>query len=152
MRRIVALFMFVVVALCAGLVATSSQVQAKGEPPLPGFTIKEIPPYIEGTLILLQNGTASFVGDCAKPFDTKFFNLQLNINLDLVVPSGSPILTDNMEGSTLTANVPAGCFKDGATTVTVIVKSVKNFTPEPAVGSPRSSIVARVVVARFTQQ
>ena len=152
MRRIVALFMFVVGALFVGTFGISSQVQAKTEPPIPGTTIKEIPPYIEGTLILLQNGTATFVGDCVKPFDTKFFNEAIGFSLDLAVVSGDPVVDHNLEGVRMTIAVPAGCIKDGTTTASFIIKSVKNFTPYPATGPGRTSIVARVLLARFIFQ
>ena len=154
MRRIVALFMFVVVAMFVAGVGISSQVQAKGEPPIPGTTIKESPPFIEGTLILLRDGTATFVGDCVKPFDTKFFNQSIGFNIDAAVVSGDIIADHNLEGTRVTLSVPAGCTKDNPNSpmpISVIIKSVKNFTPEPANGS-RTSIVARVVVARFIIQ
>ena len=148
MRRIIALFMFVVVALCAGLVATSSQVQAKGEgggiPP----ASKEVRPNSEGTIIILYDGTMSFIGECRHQYDTKFFNIGLNIAIDSVVVSGDPVVENNMEGFILRGlPVPVGCFKDNATAVDVVVKSVKHFTPDPATG-PRTSIIADVTAVR----
>ena len=149
MRRVLVLFMFAFVTIVSGMVAASSEVQAKLESPPPPPGSKEVPPFIEGTLILLP-GSASFVGDCAKPFDTRFFGADLGIDLDLVVPSGDPVPSNNVEGFILNAlPVPSGCYKDGATSVNIIVKSVKNFSPVPATGGGRTSIVIRVSAVRF---
>lgn len=149
MRRVLVLFMFAVLTIMSGMVVVSSEVQAKGEgggvPP----GTKEVPPFIEGTLILLP-GSVNFVGDCVKPFDTRFFGANLGITLDLVAASGDPIPSNNVEGFILLAvPVPSGCFKDGATSVNVVVKSVKNFAPVPETGGGRTSIVMRVSAVRY---
>ena len=150
MRRVLVLFMFAVLTIMSGMVVVSSEVQAKGEGGSPPPGSKIVHPFIDGTLILLQDGTVSFVGDCKKPFDTRFFNANLGINLDLVSESGDPIVENNIEGFVLNnVPVPSGCFKDGATTVNMVVKVVKHFSPVPATGGPRTSIVAHVVAARF---
>ena len=149
MRRVLVLFMFAFLTIVSGMVAVSSEVQAKGEgggPPGP----KEIPPYIEGTLILLAGGTGTFVGDCVLPFDTRFFNAQLGFDINDVVASGDTVNPgNNVEGHTLAGlPVPSGCFKDHATSVFVVVKSVKNFASAPDPNTGLRSIVMRVVVAR----
>ena len=126
--------------------------QAKGEGGGTPAGAKEVPPYIEGTLILLEDGTVSFVGDCVTPFDTRFFNAQFGIDINLAVVSGDLVPTNNVEGTVVRGlSVPNDCFKDYSTQVDVVIKSVKNFTPH---GPPysRTSIVARIVVARFVSR
>ena len=134
------LFMLVVVAFVSGI-ATDVPAKTEGAPP----GTKEIPPYIEGTLILTSDGLFTFVGDCATTFDTRLIN------------SGVLVGTFNIQAMTSTdllgfilngVPVPYGCFKDGAIAANVVVKSVKNFTPDVPSGL-RNSIVARVVLARF---
>jgi hypothetical protein len=138
--------MLVVSAFVSGI---ATDVPAKTEGGGTPAGAKEIPPYIEGTLILLADGTASFVGECVTAFDTRFFNVQFNLDIQVAVASGGSNPNNSVEGTIVRSlSVPAGCFKDGATSVDVVIKSVKNFTPDAPPGS-RTSIVARIAVARF---
>lgn len=119
------------------------EVLAKGEGGGPGT--KEVQPSIDGVLILTSNNF-TFAGQCSKPNDVRLIDsMALTGTYDIQTMTQDQLIGFHINGVPTSAT--PGCYKDNPSTVDLVIKSAKNFSPDGPPGS-RSSILVTIVMLR----